>query len=522
MGTLVLVGALALVPVFDAFAQRGGGRGGGGGGGGGRPGGGGGGPSAGHKGGGPQPTANRGPAMVNPQQNKGGAGINRPGPTPGGNPGAGARPATPNAGPQRPGQGAVGGQPGAVRPGTTPTTPNRPNLAGPQQAGQARPGNGIGQQPANSMNDFFGGNAGGLGGASNRPGVANSQGGGRLPGMGQGGDNRPGLGQDNRPAIGNNNRPGLGNDTKTNIGDRKTNVGDRNTNIGDRKTNIGDRNTNIGDRNTNIGDRTNTNVNVGDRTNKGGNTVINTGDVNIGNKTNYNDNRQQWVDNRHNNGNVVRNNAGNRYWNGYNNPNWHAGGGYAYWGGWGAPGYGWQAATWATMGAFVGASLANNTQPVYYAYGTGGNVYYENNTVYVNGQASGTPAAYTQQAQAMVQAAPPADQPQEWMPLGVFALSREGISDTQAVIELAVSKTGVIAGTYHNEASGVSRPIKGTANLETQRAAIGFADGKNTDVVVDTGLYNLTQDEAPGLMHFGTDQSEPVLLVRLQQPAAPQ
>lgn len=446
--------------------------------------------------------------MVNPQQNKGGAGINRPGPNAGGNPGAGARPATPNAGPQRPGQGGVGGQPGAVRPGNTPNTPGRPNLGGPQQAGQARPGNGIGKQPSNSMNDFFGGNAGQPGGASKRPGLANNQGGGRLPGVGQGADNRPGLGQDNRPGIGNNNRPGLGNDNKTNIGDRKTNIGDRNTNVGDRKTNIGDRN--------------NTNVNVGDRTNKGGNTVINTGDVNVGNRTNYNDNRQQWVDNRHNNGNVVRNNAGNRYWNGYNNPNWHAAGGYAYWGGWGAPGYGWQAATWATMGAFVGASLANNTQPVYYAYGTGGNVYYENNTVYVNGQASGTPAEYTQQAQAMVQAAPPADQPQEWMPLGVFALSREGISDTQAVIELAVSKTGVIAGTYHNEASGVSRPVKGTANLETQRAAIGFADGKNADLVLDTGLYNLTQEEAPGLMHFGSDQSEPVLLVRLQQPGAAQ
>ncbi|MFM8218737.1 MAG: hypothetical protein ACKOJF_07420, partial [Planctomycetaceae bacterium] len=281
---------------------------------------------------------------------------------------------------------------------------------------------------------------------------------------------------------------------------------------GDRNTNIGDRNTKVGDRNTNIGDRTNSNVNIGDRTNKGGNTVINTGDINIGNKTNYNDNRQQWVDNRHNNGNVVRNNAGNRYWNGYNNPGWHAPGGYAYWGGWGAPGYGWQAATWATMGAFVGAALVSQPQPVYYAYGTGGNVYYENNTVYVNGQAAGTPAEYTQQAQALVQAAPPADQPQEWMPLGVFALSREGTGDTQAVLELAVSKTGVIAGTYHNEASGVSRPVKGSANLETQRAAIGFADGKNADLALETGLYNLTQDEAPGLLHTGAEQTEPVLL----------
>lgn len=511
-GTLVLVATLAVVPMWDAFAQRGGGRGGGGGG---RSGGGG--PSAGNRGGSPQPAANRGPAMVSPQA-RGPAGPSRPAGSSGGKLDGAARPATPNAGPQRPGQGAVGGQPGAVRPGTTPSTPNRPNVGGPQSAGQARPANGIGKQPSSSMNDFFGGNAGGLGGASSRPGVANSQGGGRLPGMAQGGDNRPGIGNNNRPGLGNDNRTNLG-DRNTNIGDRKTNIGDRNTNIGDRNTNVGDRKTNVGDRNTNIGDRNNTNVNVGDRTNKGGNTVVNTGDINIGNKTNYNDNRQQWVDNRHNNGNVVRNNAGNRYWAGYNNPGWHAAGGYAYWGGWGAPGYGWQAATWATMGAFVGASLASQPQPVYYAYGTGGNVYYENNTVYVNGEAAGTPAQYNQQAQAMVQAAPPVDQPQEWMPLGVFALSREGLSDTQAVIELAISKTGAIAGTYHNEASGVSRPIKGTANLEQQRAAIGFADGKNAEIALETGIYNLTQDEAPGLLHTGAEQSEPVLLVRLQQPA---
>ena len=489
IGTLVLVTTLAVVPLNDAFAQRGGGRGGGGGG---RAGGGG--PSPGNRGAAPQPAANRGPAMVGPQA-KGPATPSRPGGNAG--PGAGAvgggatRPAPPAAGPQRPAQPGIGqpggGQPGGLRPATGgATNPNRPGLGGTPQAGAAKTGNGIGRQPSGSMNDFFGGNAGVAGAGNNRPGQANTQGGGRLPGMGQGQNNRPGLGNDNS------------------------------------RTNVGDRNTKVGDRNTNIGDRTNNNVNVGDRTNKGGNTVVNTGDINIGNKTNYNDNRQQWVDNRHNNGNVVRNNAGSRYWNGYNNPGWHAPGGYAYWGGWGAPGYGWQAASWATMGAFVGAALVSQPQPVYYAYGTGGNVYYDNNTVYVNGQAAGTPAEYTQQAQALVQAAPPVDQPQEWMPLGVFALSREGTTDTQAVIELAVSKTGAIAGTYHNEASGVSRPVKGTANLETQRAAIGFADGKNADLALETGLYNLTQDEAPGLLHTGAEQTEPVLLVRLQKPAAPQ
>ena len=32
---------------------------------------------------------------------------------------------------------------------------------------------------------------------------------------------------------------------------------------------------------------------------------------------------------------------------------------------------------------------------VYYAYGQGGNIYYENNIVYVNGQAAGSPSNTT-------------------------------------------------------------------------------------------------------------------------------
>jgi len=159
---------------------------------------------------------------------------------------------------------------------------------------------------------------------------------------------------------------------------------------------------------------------------------------------------------------------------------------------------------------------------VYYAYGQGGNVYYENNVVYVNGQSAGTPEQYYQQSQALAAAAPPAEQlngqQQDWLPLGVFALTSEDTGDSQAVVQLAVNKQGVIAGTYYNEANQVSRPIQGTVDVKTQRAAMSFADNKNTDRVLETSIDNLTQDEAPGLLHFGAEQSQPVLLVRLKQP----
>jgi hypothetical protein len=37
--------------------------------------------------------------------------------------------------------------------------------------------------------------------------------------------------------------------------------------------------------------------------------------------------------------------------------------------------------------------------------------------------------------------------------------------------------------------------------------------------VVETGLYNLTQNESTALVHFGPDQTEQDLLVRIKQPA---
>ena len=36
--------------------------------------------------------------------------------------------------------------------------------------------------------------------------------------------------------------------------------------------------------------------------------------------------------------------------------------------------------------------------------------------------------------------------------------------------------------------------------------------------LVETGLYNLTNDEASVLVHFGKDQTESLVFVRLKQP----
>lgn len=54
----------------------------------------------------------------------------------------------------------------------------------------------------------------------------------------------------------------------------------------------------------------------------------------------------------------------------------------------------------------------------------------------------------------------------------------------------------------------------------TQRAA--WYAGENRDTVMEAGIDNLTEEQAPALVYFGTGEQQQVLLVRLseEQPAA--
>lgn len=105
----------------------------------------------------------------------------------------------------------------------------------------------------------------------------------------------------------------------------------------------------------------------------------------------------------------------------------------------------------------------------------------------------------------------------EWMPLGTFTISTsEDDTDPTRVVQLAVNKEGIISGTLYNIDTDQSQSIQGQVDKETQRVA--FRIGESEDVVAETGLYNLTQDEVPLLIHFGTDRVENYLMVRLEEP----
>jgi hypothetical protein len=200
------------------------------------------------------------------------------------------------------------------------------------------------------------------------------------------------------------------------------------------------------------------------------------------------------------------------HWN-YFGPGWytnHPGAWFC--GGW-AAGRCWWPCTWPGLyGWFAFA----DPYPIYYDYGT--TVVYQDDGVYVNGVDQGTPQQYYQQAQTLAtdgaQATAPSDG--DWLPLGVFLLTKPGEKDSHDVFQLAINKQGIIRGNFQDSSDNKTELVEGSANLKTQRAAFAVADKPTT--VIETGLYNLTKDEAPALIHFGSDHTEQWLLVRLKNP----
>jgi hypothetical protein len=175
---------------------------------------------------------------------------------------------------------------------------------------------------------------------------------------------------------------------------------------------------------------------------------------------------------------------------------------------------------WATWGALTGWLGAGWSEPTAYAYGD--NVYYQDESVYYGDQAVASTEAYAQQAEQIVASAPEvAPDKAEWLSLGVFALTPDGQAsgpDPSLYLQLAISKEGVIAGTFNNSATQQTQTIEGMVDKKSQRAAWSAA-GKNRPIM-ETGIVNLTADSAPALVHFADGSTQQLLLVRLEEPAA--
>ncbi len=158
------------------------------------------------------------------------------------------------------------------------------------------------------------------------------------------------------------------------------------------------------------------------------------------------------------------------------------------------------------------------SQPIYYNYGD--NIYYDAGQVYYGDQPVATAEQYAQQAAAIVAEVPAqAPAPEDWMSLGVFAITTDGKptdAEPTQYLQLAVSKQGVINGTLQNTATDTVEPVEGMVDKQTQRAA-WTVQGKSFPIM-ETGISNLTQDTAPALVHFADGNTQQWLLIRLDQP----
>jgi uncharacterized protein (TIGR03000 family) len=173
----------------------------------------------------------------------------------------------------------------------------------------------------------------------------------------------------------------------------------------------------------------------------------------------------------------------------------------------------WGWAAWPALTGWLGWSAA----PIAFDYGS--NIVYQGDQVYIDDQPGPTAGEYYQQAADLAlsaPAAPPADAKGDaWQPLGVFSLVQGEQSDTSAVFQLAIDKSGIIRGNYYNVLTDTALPVRGSVDKKTQRASWVVGDQKTT--IYDTGLANLTKDESPLLIHFGKERTQQWLLVRIKE-----
>jgi hypothetical protein len=167
-------------------------------------------------------------------------------------------------------------------------------------------------------------------------------------------------------------------------------------------------------------------------------------------------------------------------------------------------------------------------RPLYWDYGYGGNIWYDNDYVYYDGRRTMNSNDYYGYLDDLCRDIPNIDKSEaekmEWKPLGVFAVRRENDTNSDRAMQLAVNRDGVITGTYFIEKNKEARPLAGRVDERTQRATWRFTDtDKNEDdTIFETSVYNLTKPSTNVMVHFGPKASDAEVwqLVRMEQPAS--
>src|SRR4029079_9120417 len=101
------------------------------------------------------------------------------------------------------------------------------------------------------------------------------------------------------------------------------------------------------------------------------------------------------------------------------------------------------------------------------------------------------------------------------MSVGVLAIPQAGEptgADPTMFLQLALSKQGVINGTFQNTATNTVKAVEGMVYNEPQCAG-GAVQGESP-ALMESGIANLTQDTSTVLVHFPDNTTQRALLVR--------
>ena len=224
-------------------------------------------------------------------------------------------------------------------------------------------------------------------------------------------------------------------------------------------------------------------------------------------------------------------------WYGRHGGNWGYG-----WGGWGW-GNPWAISTFGATAAWLGLNAA---EPLYGNYGTVDNVLTsetedepadesadseneneaaadensgENNNDEINSEANNAPELTPEQIAAAKQLAisgkEDPSKETSFLPLGVFSIAPQGQAEASALVQLAVSKNGIMRGTYYDLLTDHDQPIRGAVDKKTQQVAFTFGDqGK---VTFETSLGNLTQAKGGIVAHFENGKTSNWTLARYEK-----
>jgi hypothetical protein len=169
----------------------------------------------------------------------------------------------------------------------------------------------------------------------------------------------------------------------------------------------------------------------------------------------------------------------------------------------------WRPIAWGTVTAWLPWSFGST----YYYFDNG--YYYSSQAPEI--QIEAAPLDYEQTEEKIASAPQGSSSESDWMPLGVYALTSTGkIPYTPNMyLQLALNKEGAIEGTLYNSASDELFPISGYVEKETEKVLMQVSGNENSPIL-ETGLYNLTQDQASIQLHFANGLNQNWLLVRLK------